>query len=70
MPTTPNTPAWQALSQHFQQDIACQPLKQLFAAGGEVRFADLSWQAQGMLLDLSKQRLQPKTMTLLQDLAE
>ena len=70
MPTTPNTPAWQALSQHFQQDIACQPLKQLFAAGGEARFADLSWQAQGMLLDLSKQRLQPKTMALLQDLAE
>ena len=69
MPTTPNTPAWQALSQHFQQDIACQPLKRLFAAGGEARFAELSWQAQSMLLDISKQRLQTKTLTLLQNLA-
>lgn len=70
LPTTPNTPAWNALTNHFQQDIAASPLKNLFEAGGNTRFADLSVQDQNMLLDLSKQRLTPKTLELLIQLAE
>ena len=70
MPTTPNTPAWNALTTHFQQDIAASPLKHLFEAGGDTRFSDLSFKDQNMLLDISKQRLTPKTIDLLIQLAK
>ena len=46
------------------------PLKHLFEAGGTTRFAELSFQDQNMLLDISKQRLTPKTLELLINLAE
>ena len=70
MPTTPNTPAWNVLTTHFQQDIAASPLKHLFEAGGDTRFSDLSFKDQNMLLDISKQRLTPKTIDLLIQLAK
>jgi len=70
LPTTPNTPAWNALTTHFQQDIAASPLKHLFEAGGDTRFSDLSFKDQNMLLDISKQRLTPKTIDLLIQLAK
>ena len=70
MPTTPNTPAWNALTTHFQQDIAASPLKHLFEVGGDTRFSDLSFKDQNMLLDISKQRLTPKTIDLLIQLAK
>ena len=60
MPTTPNTPAWIALSEPFQKDIAANSLIKLFEAGGNTRFAELSFQDHNMLLDISKQRLTPK----------
>ena len=66
---TPNTPAWIALSKHFQKDIADNALIKLFEGGGSSRFAQLSFQDQNMLLDLSKQRLTPKTLDLLTQLA-
>jgi len=69
LPTTPNTPAWIALSKHFQKDIAANTLIKLFAAGGSARFTELSFQDQNMLLDMSKQRLIPKTLELLTQLA-
>jgi glucose-6-phosphate isomerase len=69
LPATPNTPAWIALSKHFQKDIASNSLIKLFEAGGSTRFAELSFQDQNMLLDISKQRLTPKTLALLVQLA-
>ncbi len=66
---TTTSPAWQALADHYQQDIRPDSLRQLFDAGGESRFTDLSWQAEGILLDLSKQRIQPKSLDLLLELA-
>jgi len=69
LPATPNTPAWIALSKHFQKDIAANSLIKLFEAGGSTRFAELSFQDQNMLLDISKQRLTPKTLALLAQLA-
>ena len=69
MHATPNTPAWIALSKHFQKDIAANSLIKLFEAGGSTRFAELSFQDQNLLLDISKQRVTPKTLELLTQLA-
>lgn len=66
----PSVGAWQALKEHFQEDISSHPLKSLFALGGNGRFSDLSFNSNGLLLDISKQRLTPKTLDLLGDLAE
>lgn len=63
------TKSFQALQAHYQKDIAHQALKHLFNAGGATRFQELSLQSQGMLLDISKQRITPKTLGLLESLA-
>ena len=62
------TPAWQALTQHVGE-IRQQHLRELFAADPQ-RFAKLSLQHNGMLLDFSKQRLNASTLALLHNLAE
>jgi glucose-6-phosphate isomerase len=62
--------AWKALEEHFQEDILPHTLKQLFHAAGSKRFEQLSVADQGLLLDLSKQRLTPKTLELLIQLAQ
>ena len=62
--------AWQALEAHLQKDILPYSLKQLFNKAGPERFNDLSLSTQAVLLDLSKQRLNPETLTLLIELAE
>jgi len=62
--------AWKALEEHFQEDILPHTLKQLFHAAGSERFEQLSVADQGLLLDLSKQRLTPKTLELLIQLAQ
>ena len=67
--TKNETPAWQALFEHYQKDISPTPLKKLFTNSGENRFKQLSVQNQGMLLDLSKQRIQPQTLDKLISLA-
>lgn len=61
---------WSDLENHYQQAIKPNPLKHLFTQGGQGRFKNLSWQGQGMLLDLSKQRIVPETIDLLVKLAE
>ena len=65
----PNTTAWQALAEHYEEDIKHHPLKQLFADGEGNRFKELSFNEHGFLLDISKQRLTPKSLTLLENLA-
>ena len=45
-------------------------MKQLFNNAGPERFKDLSLSTQALLLDLSKQRLSPETLTLLIELAQ
>ena len=62
--------AWQALEAHLQKDILPYSLKQLFNNAGPERFNDLSLSTQTLLLDLSKQRLSPETLTLLIELAQ
>ena len=62
--------AWQALEAHLQKDILPYSLKQLFNNAGPERFKDLSLSTQALLLDLSKQRLSPETLTLLIELAQ
>lgn len=63
------TEAFQALQTHYQHDIVPNPLKQLFTLGGASRFDDLSYANEGLLLDISKQRITPKTIELLIKLA-
>ena len=62
--------AWQALDTHLQKDILPYSLKQLFNGSGAQRFNDLSMEAMGLLLDLSKQKMTPKTLSLLVKMAE
>ena len=62
--------AWQALDAHLQKDILPYSLKQLFNGSGAQRFNDLSMEAMGLLLDLSKQKMTPKTLSLLIKMAE
>jgi len=61
---------WQALDAHLQKDILPYSLKQLFNGSGAQRFNDLSMEAMGLLLDLSKQKMTPKTLNLLVKMAE
>ena len=67
--TVKQSVAWQALETHLQKDILPYSLKQLFNGAGAQRFSDLSIEAKGFLLDLSKQKLTPKTLDLLIELA-
>jgi glucose-6-phosphate isomerase len=67
--TVKQSAAWQALEQHCRQQIDGVKLKQLFAEQPD-RFASLSVAADGLLLDLAKQRLTPRTLELLVELAE
>ena len=68
--TVKQSVAWQALEAHLQKDIVPYSLKQLFNGAGAQRFGDLSITTQGLLLDLSKQKLTPETLHLLIDLAQ
>ena len=67
--TVKQSVAWQALETHLQKDILPYSLKQLFNGAGAQRFSDLSIEAKGLLLDLSKQKLTPETLDLLIELA-
>ncbi|WP_148254558.1 glucose-6-phosphate isomerase [Aidingimonas lacisalsi] len=60
-------PAWQALEAHAES-MRSAHLRDLFAASTD-RFADFSRHTAGLTLDLSKQRWQPETVSLLLDLA-
>lgn len=62
------TPAWQALARHAGE-MRQHHLRDLFAADQQ-RFAELSLQHNGLLLDFSKQRLSTATLALLRELAE
>ena len=67
--TVKQSVAWQSLETHLQKDILPYSLKQLFNGAGAQRFSDLSIEAKGLLLDLSKQKLTPETLDLLIELA-
>ncbi len=62
-----NSPAWQALSEHFQEIFPLQ-MRDMFADDPK-RFDKLSLKFNDFLLDYSKQRISEKTMTLLTNLA-
>ena len=68
--TVKQSVAWQALETHLKKDISPYSLKQLFNGGGDQRFNDLSLASQGLLLDLSKQKLNRQTLDLLIDLTQ
>jgi glucose-6-phosphate isomerase len=68
--TVKQSVAWQALEAHLKKDILPYSLKQLFNGAGDQRFKDLSIASQGLLLDLSKQKLTRKTFDLLIDLTQ
>jgi glucose-6-phosphate isomerase len=68
--TVKQSVAWQALEAHLKKDISPYSLKQLFNGAGDQRFKDLSIASQGLLLDLSKQKLTRKTFDLLIDLTQ
>ena len=68
--TVKKSVAWQALEAHLHKDILPYSLKQLFNNAGAQRFNDLSVATDGLLLDLSKQKLTPDTFSLLIDLAQ
>ena len=68
LPPIDSTPAWQALQAHAAE-MANQSLRGLFAADAG-RFDSLSRRQDGLLLDLSRQRITPQTLRLLLDLAE
>jgi glucose-6-phosphate isomerase len=61
-----SSPAWAALTAHAESLRGSQ-LRDLFAAE-EKRFAHFSLQAEGLLLDYSKQRVSAETLRLLADL--
>ena len=68
MPTSRSTlPAWQALGKHCDQMRALL-VRDLFRADPR-RFAQLSREASGLLVDFSRQRVQPETIALLIQLA-
>ncbi|MGL5633119.1 MAG: glucose-6-phosphate isomerase, partial [Azovibrio sp.] len=60
--------AWQALSQHAEQQKLCH-LRTLFE-GDDCRFEDFSLQQPGIIVDFSKQRISRETLDRLHDLAE
>ena len=65
--TTTTLPAWQALIAH-QQDIAQARMQDWFASDLE-RYQRFSLQVGDILLDYSKNRITPQTLTLLAELA-
>ena len=68
MPRSHSTlPAWQALRSHRQQ-VRSLRVRNLFGADPR-RFAQLSREEAELLLDFSRQRVQPETMALLIQLA-
>ncbi|WP_421869915.1 glucose-6-phosphate isomerase [Motiliproteus sp.] len=67
--TVKQSPAWQALEQHYKAQIETRDLRQLFEQQVD-RFSTMSMQQPGLLLDLSKQRLDQQTLKLLISLAE
>jgi glucose-6-phosphate isomerase len=62
-----NSPAWQALKQHFTE-IKDHHMRDLFAQDSE-RFERFSLKFNDVLFDYSKNRITPQTMTLLFNLA-
>ncbi|MCM2972880.1 glucose-6-phosphate isomerase [Larsenimonas suaedae] len=62
------TRAWQALETHYHQDMKDVHLRDLIAQ--DARFETFSKRAAGIMLDMSKQRMQPKTLEHLLALAE
>lgn len=60
-------PAWHALAAHADK-LSSLHLSELFAADA-TRFASLHLTFPGLLFDFSKQRLTPKTLDLLENLA-
>ncbi len=62
-----NSPAWQALNEHFQEIFPLQ-MRDMFAEDPK-RFDKFSLKFNDFLLDYSKQRISEKTMTLLTNLA-
>jgi glucose-6-phosphate isomerase len=67
MSTLTSSPAWQALSKH-KDEIAKTTMRELFAKDPE-RFARMSSEACGILVDYSKHRATDETMRLLLSLA-
>ena len=64
----PRTAAWRALTQHAAA-LRSRPIQQLFEADSR-RFEHLSLDAEGLLLDFSRQRLDPGVLAALVELAE
>jgi glucose-6-phosphate isomerase len=64
----PHTRAWRALRQHAQR-LAATSIADLFAAD-PARFDELSLEAQGLVLDFSRQRLDVAALRSLIELAE
>ncbi len=64
----PRTAAWRVLRQHAAA-LSSRPIQQLFAADSR-RFEHLSLDAEGLLLDFSRQRLDPAVLAALVELAE
>ncbi|MDR1800042.1 MAG: glucose-6-phosphate isomerase [Bifidobacteriaceae bacterium] len=67
-PTT--TEAWQALREHIQQMAAQHIDLRTWFAGQPTRAADLTFQAADLRVDLSKNLIHPRTLTLLLQLAD
>ncbi|MBS0367637.1 MAG: glucose-6-phosphate isomerase [Proteobacteria bacterium] len=65
---TTNTPAWKALVE-YQRASSKVHLRELFE-GDPQRFAHLSFELEGMLVDFSKQRVDQRTIELLLDLTK
>jgi glucose-6-phosphate isomerase len=63
----PRTPAWRALAEHAKA-IERRTIKDLFA-GDPRRFERCSLEAEGLLFDFSRQRLDPRSLDLLLKLA-
>ncbi len=68
-PHGPRSAAWAALQAHYAQDMQGFDLRQAFAADAQ-RFERMTWQAPYIFADLSKNYWQPKTLGLLQTLAQ
>ena len=62
------SPAWSALREHFEHSGRQFDLRQAFASDAS-RFADWSMQAPEVFADLSKNRIDAQTLTLLLQLA-
>ena len=63
-----DSPAWRALAAHAEA-IRPQHLRELFA-DNPARFELFSLRHDGLLLDFSKQRINPETLSLLHTFAE